>query len=177
MLQWPLCYCAWWASKHIWLEAHSESTNLVKSKLRHQIQHCRWPEGHNQSNLGYLSSPTGWSHPCYKLHWCSHSCRRRPNLKYPFGFIDFMQYSHFLKHWILCFHHMQVKIIKNRLGLKRNRGWNISPCLMSWYNKGFTFWNDWEKILFHDIHFLDIPVMLTISKPIQLYLKSTLHQP
>ncbi len=48
---------------------------------RHQTQQCRWPEGCYQSNLGFHYT---WAVPqadCLHatLHWCSNSCKRRPN--------------------------------------------------------------------------------------------------
>ncbi len=54
---------------------------IVKRKMSHQNQQCRWPEGHYQSNLGF---PYTWAVPqadCLHAmpHWCSNSCKRRPN--------------------------------------------------------------------------------------------------
>ncbi len=55
---------------------------IVKRKdERHQIQQCRWPEGRYQSNLGFHYT---WAVPqadCLHAtqHWCSNSCKRRPN--------------------------------------------------------------------------------------------------
>ncbi len=51
LVQWPWCYCAWLASKLPWPEPHRES--IVKRKMRHQTQQCRWAEGHCQRNLGF----------------------------------------------------------------------------------------------------------------------------
>ncbi len=48
---------------------------------RHQTQQCRRPEGRYQSNLGFHYN---WAVPqadCLHAtpHWCSNSCKRRPN--------------------------------------------------------------------------------------------------
>ncbi len=48
---------------------------------RHQTQQCRWPEVCYQSNLGFHYT---WAVPQAEFlhatpHWCSNSCKRRPN--------------------------------------------------------------------------------------------------
>ncbi len=52
-----------------------------KRKMRHQSQQCRWPEGHYQRNLGFhytwAVTQTDFLHAT--PHWCSNSCKRRPN--------------------------------------------------------------------------------------------------
>ncbi len=82
LVQWPWCYCAWLASKLAWPEPHRFSIGYCQEEdERHQTQHCRWPECHYQSNLGFH---TTWAVPwadCLHAtpHWCSNSCKRRPN--------------------------------------------------------------------------------------------------
>ncbi len=48
---------------------------------RHQTLQCRWPEGRYQSNLGFHYTwavpQADWLHAT--PHWCSNSCKRRPN--------------------------------------------------------------------------------------------------
>ncbi len=54
LVQWPWCYCAWLASKLAWPEPHRESMWYCQEEdERHQIQQCRWAEGHCQRNLGF----------------------------------------------------------------------------------------------------------------------------
>ncbi len=54
LVQWPWCYCAWLASKLAWPEPHRESIGYCQEEdERHQTQHCRWPEGRYQRNLGF----------------------------------------------------------------------------------------------------------------------------
>ncbi len=49
LVQWPLCYCAWLASRLAWPEPVE---NLDE---RHQTQQCKWPEERYQSNLGFIT--------------------------------------------------------------------------------------------------------------------------
>ncbi len=54
---------------------------IVKRKMRHQTQQCRWSEGRYQSNLDFHYT---WAVPQTDRlhatpHWCSNSCKRRPN--------------------------------------------------------------------------------------------------
>ncbi len=54
LVQLPWCYCAWLASKLAWSEPRRESMEYCQEEdERHQTQHCRWPEGRYQSNLGF----------------------------------------------------------------------------------------------------------------------------
>ncbi len=82
LVQWPWCWCAWLASKLAWPEPHRESMGCCQEEdERHQTQQCRWPEGRYQSNLGFHYT---WAVPqadCLHAtpHWCSNSCKRRPN--------------------------------------------------------------------------------------------------
>ncbi len=55
--------------------------DIVKRKMRHQTQQCRWPEGRYQSNLGFHYT---WAVPQADglhatPHWCSNSFKKRPN--------------------------------------------------------------------------------------------------
>ncbi len=60
---WPWCYCAWLASKLAWPELHWESIGYCQEEdERHQTQQRRWPRH-------FHTTP----------HWCSNSCKRRPN--------------------------------------------------------------------------------------------------
>ncbi len=82
LVQWTWCYCASLASKLAWPEPHRESMSYCQEEdERDQTQQCRWPEGRYQSNLGFHYT---WSVPqtdCLHAtpHWCSNSCKRRPN--------------------------------------------------------------------------------------------------
>ncbi len=82
LVQGPWCYCAWLASKLAWPEPHWESMGYCQEEdERHQIQQFRWPEGRYQSNLDFCYT---WAVPqadCLYAtpHWCSNSCKRRPN--------------------------------------------------------------------------------------------------
>ncbi len=82
LVQWLWCYCAWLASKLAWPELHRESTGYcLEEDESHQTQQCRWPELHYQINLGFSYT---WAVPqteCLHTtpHWCSNSCKRRPN--------------------------------------------------------------------------------------------------
>ncbi len=61
---------------------HRESMGHCQEEdERHQTQQCRWPEGRYQSNLGFHYT---WEVPqadCLHTtpHWCSNSCKTRPN--------------------------------------------------------------------------------------------------
>ncbi len=48
---------------------------------RHQTQQCRWPKGRYQSNLGFHYTRAVPQVDCLHVtpHWCSNSCKRRPN--------------------------------------------------------------------------------------------------
>ncbi len=76
------CYCAWLARKFAWPEPNRGSMGHCQEEdERHQIQHCRWPDGRYQSNLGFHYT---WAVPqadCLHAtpHWCSNSCKRRSN--------------------------------------------------------------------------------------------------
>ncbi len=82
LVQWPWCYCAWLTSKLAWPEPYKKSMGYCQEEdERHQTQQCRWPEGCYQSNLGFHYT---WAVPqddCLHAtpHWCSNSCKRRPN--------------------------------------------------------------------------------------------------
>ncbi len=66
LVQWPWYYCAWLASKLAWPEPYRESTMQMT-----------WRLPSKQPGLPlHLNSATGWLHPS---HWCSISCKRRPN--------------------------------------------------------------------------------------------------
>ncbi len=82
LVKWPWCYCVWLASKVAWPEPHREYMGYCQAEdERHQTQQCRWPEGRYQS---YLAFHYTWAVPqadCLHAtpHWCSNSCKRRPN--------------------------------------------------------------------------------------------------
>ncbi len=46
---------------------------IVKKKMRHQTQQCRWPEGRYQSNLGFYYTSAVPQADCLHAtpHWCS----------------------------------------------------------------------------------------------------------
>ncbi len=67
-----------WPSKLTWPESMGY---CQEEDERHQTQQCRWPEGRYQSNLGFHYT---WAVPQADFlhatpHWCSNSCKRRPN--------------------------------------------------------------------------------------------------
>ncbi len=82
LVKWPWCYCVWLASKVAWPEPYREYMGYCQAEdERHQTQQCRWPEGRYQS---YLAFHYTWAVPqadCLHAtsHWCSNSCKRRPN--------------------------------------------------------------------------------------------------
>ncbi len=79
LVQWPWCYCAWLASKLTWPEPDRESMGYCQEEHeRHQTQQWRWPEGRNQSNLGfhYTEPEPQTDHLHATPHWCSNSCKR-----------------------------------------------------------------------------------------------------
>ncbi len=62
--------------------ANSPDMNPVENlDERHQTQQYRWPEGRYQSNLGfhYTWAVPQTDHLHATPHWCSNSCKRRPN--------------------------------------------------------------------------------------------------
>ncbi len=66
---------------------------------RHQTQQCRWHEGHYQSNLGFHYT---WAVPqddCLHAtpHWCSNSCKRRPN-----QVLSAYKWTYFSEAWLFC---------------------------------------------------------------------------
>ncbi len=82
LVQWPWCYCAWLASKLAWPEPHRESMGYCQEEDEsHQTQQCRWPERRYQSNLGFRYTWAVSQADCLHAtpHWCSISCKRRPN--------------------------------------------------------------------------------------------------
>ncbi len=67
--------------------------SIVKRKMRHQTQQCRWPEGRCQTNLGFHYT---WAVPqadCLHAtqHWCSNSCKKR-----------FKKWIYFSEAWRFC---------------------------------------------------------------------------
>ncbi len=101
LVQWPWCYCAWLASKLSWPELHRESMGYCQEEdERHQTQQCRWPEGRYQSNLGfhYIWAVTQANCLHATLHWCSNSCKRRPN-----QVLSAYKLIYFSETWHFCF--------------------------------------------------------------------------
>ncbi len=82
LVQWPWCYSARLASKLTWPEPHREFMQYCQEEDEsHQNQQFRWHEGRYESNLGFHYI---WAVPqadCLHAtpHWCSNSCKRRPN--------------------------------------------------------------------------------------------------
>ncbi len=73
---WPWCY---WPANSPDLNPKENIWAIVKKKMRDTRP--RWPEGRYQSNLGFHYT---WAVPqadCLHAtpHWCSNSCKRRPN--------------------------------------------------------------------------------------------------
>ncbi len=66
---------------------------------RHQTQQCRWPEGRYQSNLGFHYTwavpHADWLHAT--PHWCSNSCKRRPN-----QILSASKLTYFSEAWNFC---------------------------------------------------------------------------
>ncbi len=72
---------------------------IVKRKMRHQTQQCRWPEGRYQSNLVFHYT---WAVPQADClhdtpHRCSNSCKRRPN-----QVLSAYKLTHFSEAWHFC---------------------------------------------------------------------------
>ncbi len=81
LVQWPWCYCARLASKLAWPEPQIIYGYCQEEDERHQTKQCSWSEGRYQSNLGFHYTwavpQADWLHAT--PHWCSNSCKRRPN--------------------------------------------------------------------------------------------------
>ncbi len=52
LVQWLWCYCAWLVSELTWTPLRIYGYCQEEAE-RYQTQQCRWPEGRNQSNLGF----------------------------------------------------------------------------------------------------------------------------
>ncbi len=120
---------------------------------RHQIQHCRWPEGHYPSNLGLRYT---WAVPqadCLHAtpHWCSNSCKRRPN-----QVLSEYKWTYFSEAWHFCLKYLFLLILCNILlfwdtefgvflickpyssKFQEIKAWNISLCVINLYNTWFS---------------------------------------
>ncbi len=66
---------------------------------RHQTQQCRWPEGRYQSNLVFHTTSAVPQADCLHdtPHWCSNSCKRRPN-----KVLSAKKWTHFSEAWYFC---------------------------------------------------------------------------
>ncbi len=100
LVQWLWFHCAWLASKLVCPEPHRESMGHFQDEdERHQTQQCRWPAGRYQSNLGFHYT---WAVPhadCLHAtpHWCSNSCKRRPN-----QVLSAYKFAYFWDDWNFC---------------------------------------------------------------------------
>ncbi len=112
LVQWPWCYCVWLTSTLAWPELHRESLGYCQEEdERHQTQQCRWPEGRYQSNLGFHYT---WAVPeadCLHAtpHWCSNSCKRRPN-----QVLSAWKWTYFSEAWHCCLKYPSF-------------GWDVKP--------------------------------------------------
>ncbi len=71
-----------WPANSPDLNPHRESMGYCQEEdERHQTQQCRWPEGRYLSNLGfhYTWAVLQADYLHATPHWCSNSCKRRPN--------------------------------------------------------------------------------------------------
>ncbi len=83
---------------------------IVKKKMSHQTQQCRWPKGRYQSNLGFHYT---WAEPqadCLHptLHWCSNSCKRKPK-----QVLSEYKFKKFLEAWHFCLKYPFLLILCN----------------------------------------------------------------
>lgn len=82
LVQWPWWSCSWLARELSWPEPHREfMICCLEEDESHQTQQGWWPEGHDQSNLSFHKTyAVSLFHRLHSMvHWCSKSCRRRPN--------------------------------------------------------------------------------------------------
>ncbi len=148
---------------------------------RHQTQQCRWHEGRYQRNLGFHYTwavpQADWLHAT--PHWCSNSCKRRPN-----EVLSAYKLTYFSEAWHFClkylFFYWSYVIFKFsdtlNLGfswsvtiiikISRNNSLNIS-LYVQWifiiYGFHFLKWVTKNIDLFHNIiFFLDVQVFLFV---------------
>ncbi len=93
LVQWPWCYCAWLASTLAWSEPHRESRWETPDPT---IQ-MTWRPLSEQPGLHYT-----WAVPeadCLHAtpHWCSNSCKRRPN-----QVLSAYKWTYFSEAWHFC---------------------------------------------------------------------------
>ncbi len=75
LVQWPWCYCAWLASKLAWPEAHRES----RWETPDPTMQKSWRPLSKQPGLHYTWAVPQTDRLHAMPHWCSNSCKRRPN--------------------------------------------------------------------------------------------------
>ncbi len=75
LVQWPECYCAWLASKLAWPEPHRES----RWETPDPTMQMTWRPLSKQPGLHYTWAVPRADRLHATLHWCSNSCKRRPN--------------------------------------------------------------------------------------------------
>ncbi len=75
LVQWPWCYCAWLASKLAWPEAHRES----RWETPDPTMQMSWRPLSKRPGLHYTWAVPQADHLHATPHWCSNSCKRRPN--------------------------------------------------------------------------------------------------
>ncbi len=75
LVQWPECYCAWLASKLAWPEPHRES----RWETPDPTMQMTWRPLSKQPGLHYTWAVPQADRLHATLHWCSNSCKRRPN--------------------------------------------------------------------------------------------------
>ncbi len=69
------CYCAWLASKLAWPEAHRES----RWETPDPTMQMTWSPLSKQPGLHYTWAVSRADHLHAAPHWCSNSCKTRPN--------------------------------------------------------------------------------------------------
>ncbi len=88
LVQWPWCYCAWLVSKLTWPEPHRESMGYCQEEdERHQTPTIQMTWRPLSKQRGLHNTWAVLQADCLHAmpHWCSNSCKRRPNQVFKFS--------------------------------------------------------------------------------------------
>ncbi len=81
LFQWPWCYCAWLVSKLAWPEPRRESMGYSRGRWEtpDPAMQMTWRPLSKQRGLHYTWAMLQADCLHATPHWCSNSCKRRPN--------------------------------------------------------------------------------------------------